>query len=62
MNGKILTLCQRCVDSIKAGGYEVKLIPHQTTTEKKTACENCRMKYNHLALNSHLVKGRRAGA
>lgn len=41
MAERILTLCDKCAEDMKIGGFRVKQISGHTTTEKKKACENC---------------------
>ena len=41
MAERVLTLCDSCAEEMKIGGFRVKQINGQTTTEKKKACENC---------------------
>lgn len=41
MAEQILTLCDKCAEDMKIGGFRVKQINGRTTTEKKKKCENC---------------------
>lgn len=41
MAERVLTLCDTCAEDMKIGGFRVKQINGQTTTEKKKVCENC---------------------
>lgn len=41
MAERILTLCDKCAEEMKNGGFRVKQINGSTTTERKKACENC---------------------
>lgn len=41
MAERVLSLCDKCAEEMKIGGFRVKPISGRTTTEKKKACENC---------------------
>lgn len=41
MAERVLTICDKCAEEMKIGGFRVKLISGRTTTEKKKACEGC---------------------
>lgn len=41
MAERVLTLCDKCAEEMKTGGFRVKPISGRTTTEKKVSCENC---------------------
>lgn len=53
---KVLTLCDRCKD-LMAENFRVKPLS-TSTTELKTACENCKKRVSKYALNRYLVQSK----
>lgn len=57
MAERILTLCDKCAEEMKNGGFRVKQINGHTTTEKKKNCENCGQSYGGM-LKQYIVGGK----
>ena len=55
---RVMTLCETCRDDLEIGGFRVKLIVGETTTEKKTVCEFCGQKFGSMAMKQYIVAGR----
>ena len=57
MADQILTLCEKCAEEIKSGGFKVKPVAGRTTTDKKKACENCGQRMGGT-VKQYIVGGR----